>query len=104
LLQKDKKRSLSAFLSLSPLFPGVFLRALTTQLFRIGNQRAIDFHPIAIMHHIMQLNRATVYSDLVLRQIDIAAQRQQAAGNNRLFNRSALFKLYALQVLLLRQA
>jgi hypothetical protein len=56
------------------------------------------------MHHIMQLNRTTVYSDLVLRQIDIAAQRQQAAGNNRLFNRRALFQLYALQVLLLRQA
>jgi hypothetical protein len=38
----------------------------------------------------MQLNRTAVNTHLVLRQIDIIAQRQQAAGDNRLLNRRAL--------------
>jgi hypothetical protein len=64
-----------------------FLCPLATQLFRVCDQRAIDFHPVAVVNFVMQLNRTTVDTQLVLRQIDIITQRQQPAGDNRLLDR-----------------
>jgi hypothetical protein len=48
---------------------------------------AIDFHPVAVVNFVMQLNRTTVDTQLVFRQIDIITQRQQPAGDNRLLDR-----------------
>ncbi len=48
------------------------LRTLATQLFRVGNQRAIDLHPVAILHVIGQFDRTAINSDFIFRQIDIA--------------------------------
>jgi hypothetical protein len=51
-----------------------FSRPLATQLFRVCDQRAIDFYPVAVVNFVMQLNRTTVDTQLVFRQIDIITQ------------------------------
>ena len=70
-----------------------FLRPLATQLFRICDQRAIDFHPVAVADFVVQLNRTTVNTQLVFRQIDVITQRQQTAGDNRLLDRRPLVRV-----------
>jgi hypothetical protein len=98
---------MSAFLYLhlraKRLLSGAFLCPLATQLFRVCNQRPIDFYPIAIVDPIVKLSRAAVNTHFVLRQIDIITQRQKAAGHDRLLDRRALLQLNALQILLFRQ-
>lgn len=42
------------------------------------------------MDFVVQLNRTTVNTHLVFRQIDVITQRQQAAGDNRLLDRRPL--------------
>ena len=51
----------------------------------------------------MQLNRTTVDTQLVFRQIDVITQRQQTAGDNRLLDRRPLVQGDPLQILLFRQ-
>ncbi len=68
-------------------FAALFLCPLATQLFRVCDQRTIDFHPVAVVNFVMQLYRTTVDTQLVFRQIDVITQRQQAAGDNRLLDR-----------------
>jgi len=71
----------------SRLFLSVLFSSLPTQLFRVSNQRAINLYAVAIMDFIMQLDRTAVDADFILRQIDIFAQRQNTAGDNRLLDR-----------------
>lgn len=87
-------------------FPLISQRAfqpLPTQLFRVSNQRAINLYAVAIMDFVMQLDRTAVDADFIFRQIDIFAQRQNTAGDNRLLDRCPSLQLHALQVLFFRQ-
>lgn len=85
------------------LLCGAFLCPLATQLFRVCDQRTIDFHPVAVVNFVMQLYRTTVDTQLVFRQIDVITQRQQTAGDNRLLDRRPLIQGDPLQILLFRQ-
>jgi hypothetical protein len=48
-MQKVLNEHLFFFLSPARAPALLFLRTLATQLFRVGNQRAIDFHPVALV-------------------------------------------------------
>ncbi|KXJ01649.1 hypothetical protein AN414_20990 [Serratia marcescens] len=76
---------------------------MPAQLFRIGYQRPVDLHPVAVVQRIAQLGRAAVDADFVALEIDILAQLQQARSLDRLLDAAALGQFHLAQVLTLRQ-
>jgi hypothetical protein len=78
-----KKRSMSAFFisasSCETAYFSALFCPLATQLFRVSNQRPIDFYPIAIVDPIVKLSRAAIPTLFFARSISSRSARRPLA-------------------------